>query len=138
MSNRARYSGGGDGEAFVMLVVMALILVFFLVTRAANTVRTAFAKQPHNKALWAALLVWVVSVVSLLLAALAASEAGASAGASSVVVVLGVGVAVTTLLLLIVCRSVTVMSQQLVSPPKEQLATRVLHRPWWTPPDDVA
>ncbi len=156
MYNRYGYGGYGnsrDGESFIMLVVLVLVLLFFLLTRAVNVVATAFGRQPRNKALWVTLFLWLVSLVGLLLAGLMASgSAGAarifgitattngttSGAANGLVVAAGICVGITTLLLLIVCRSVTVASQQLFSQPKEQLTTRVLHRPWWTPPNEIA
>ena len=152
MNNRYGYGGYGnsrDGESFIMLVVLVLVLLFFLLTRAVNVVATAFGRQPRNKALWVTLFLWLVSLVGLLLAGLMASgSAGATrifgialttnGAANGLVVAAGICVGITTLLLLIVCRSVAVASQQLFSQPKEQLTTRVLHRPWWTPPDKIA
>ena len=152
MSNRYGYGGYGnsrDGESFIMLVVLVLVLLFFLLTRAVNVVATAFGRQPRNKALWVTLLLWLASLAGLLLAGLMASgSAGAprifgialttNGATNGLVVAAGICVGITTLLLLIVCRSVAVASQQLFSQPKEQLTTRVLHRPWWTPPDEIA
>src|SRR5437763_74303 len=100
MYNRYGYGSSRESESFVMLGVMVLALFVFLLVQAVNLVRTAFEKQPRNKALWLALLLWFLSIVILAFAALSTRSAGPGAGAADVLVgVCGVGVAITTLLL---------------------------------------
>lgn len=137
-SRRRTSAADAFADPFIMVVAVCLLLVIWLAAQAAHLVCTAFAKQPQNKALWTTLLLWLGSVLGLILVALATRGGSRGGSGQTLIDALGAVVAVTTVFLLVVCRSVTISSQQLVSPPKETLVTRVLRRSWWERLDAVA
>lgn len=139
MRNRYGYGGSDQvGASFAALVAVLVVVLIWLVVRAAHLVWSAFRTQPRNKALWLLLLLWLgcgaVFVLSVLAESTVAAQAGdgASAGATTLAALFGTAFAATTPLLLLVSRIVTATSAQYFAEPKEQLATKVLHRPWWS------
>jgi len=124
--------GAAIGSGILMITIVAMVILVYLLVKAADLVIRTFAKHPKHKGLWIAL---AIPVGSFALAGLAAALGSGAGGGSSPGNVIAAGFAVIggigLLGLVITARVVEVRHQDLFAQEKAPLVNNVLRKPWF-------
>ncbi len=121
--------GGGDiaGSIILMvgiIIIVVLIIGIWLLTKAVNCIVRAFALHPRSKALWIALLIFLLSIGLLVYVSLTQTEQTWYTLAET-------ALGISFISLVITARCVELANSETFEREREPLVQEVLHRPWW-------
>jgi hypothetical protein len=130
------YGGGnilGDiaGNIILMIgiiIIVALLIGVWLLTKAVNCIVRAFALHPRSKALWVALIMFCLSISLMIYVCLTQTDQTWYSIAETALGLSFIGLVITS-------RCVELANAKVFERQREGIVTEVIHRPWWNMKD---